>query len=403
MIYPYVGDFLISPVPLQLSFNYCSHKCSYCFANLNAPNRTFDLKEFQTQLKGIHTNNSLPSLLLRNKYPVVLSNLVDPFATSNYGVAVPTIEMLTSMGIPVSLQTRGGKGVDEVLSFLPKSVWYISIPMLNDDIRKQVEPGAPSIESRLKLIDKAKAAGHHVLVGINPTIEDFLPGNDSRLLLDILKAKGVHGVWLAAMHFNSRQLTVMPAKDREKIGEVIIKKGLANSRKLQQDCFDFIDGIREYALKIGLWVEGLYDGDRNEFFSPFYDAYEKTFPTIHAFINWCHDNKGENEPVYYHEFEKMMLPHFIPGKHNVSPYMRCMSQKFDDEIRDTLGYKQSFQFLLKSCWNEPRMKRTLERYWSFAISVKYESAEMEINLDEEGNMIYHFNKSQYDEDFFITT
>jgi hypothetical protein len=39
------------------------------------------------------------------------------------------------MQIPVAIQTRGGKGVDDVLDFLPPSVWYISIPCLNDDIR----------------------------------------------------------------------------------------------------------------------------------------------------------------------------------------------------------------------------------------------------------------------------
>lgn len=401
MIYPYVGDFLINPVPLQLSFNFCSHKCSYCFANLNNPSRTFDVKEFQSQLKGIFTNNSLQSVLLRHKYPVVISNLVDPFATSNYGVAVPVIEMLTQMQIPVALQTRGGKGIDEVLTFLPKSVWYVSIPMLNDAIRKKVEPGAPDIQSRLDLIDKLKAKGHEVLVGINPTIEDFLPANDSRQLIDILKSKGVHGIWVAAMHFNTKQLKVMPAKDRERIGEVIIKKGLTNSRALQKDCFDFIDSIKDYALSKGIWVEGMFDGERNEFFNPFFSTYEKIFPTIHNFIAFCHDTKSENEAVYYQEFENMMLPYLIPGAWNVSPYMRCMSQKVDDEIRATVGYKQTFKWLLKLFWNEYRMKRTLNRYWSFALSVNYDGKEMKPNIDTDGNLIYHFNKSTFEEDYFI--
>lgn len=401
MIYPYVGDFLISPVPLQLSFNFCSHKCTYCFANLNNPNRSFDLKEFQGQLKGIYTNNSLASVLLREKYPVLVSNLVDPFATSNYGVAVPTLEMLAQLEIPVAIQTRGGRGIDDALAFLPKSVWYISIPMLNDDIRKKIEPGAPSIESRLQLIEILKNAGHEVLVGINPTIEDFLPGNDSQRLIGILKAKGVHGIWVAAMHFNTKQLKVMPAKDRERLGERVIQKGLKNARGLQQTCFDFIDDLKEYALLNGLWVEGMFEGEKNHFFDPFYSTYSKVFPTIHAFINWCHDNKADNEPVYYHEFEKLMLPGLITGAHNVSPYMRCMSQKFDDEVRDTIGYKQTFKWLLNACWNDTRMKRTLERYWSFAVSVRYNGNEMFLNRDENGDTIYHFNRNHFPEDFYI--
>lgn len=401
MIYPYVGDFLINPVPLQLSFNFCSHKCSYCFANLNNPNRTFDVKEFQTQLKGIYTNNSLPSILLREKYPVVVSNLVDPFATSNYGVSVPIMEMLTNYEIPIAVQTRGGRGIDDVLKFLPKSVWYISIPMLQDEIRKRVEPGAPNIESRLELVSKLKEAGHEVLVGINPTIEDFLPGNDGFKLIDILKSKGVHGIWVAAMHFNRKQLEVMPAKDRERIGEVIIQKGIKNARDLQQSCFDFIDSLKNYALTNGLAVEGMFDGEENHFFRPFYSIYKKAFPSVYNFINWCHAHKSENEPVYYHEFEKLMLEGLIGGAHNVSPYMRCMSQKFDDEIRSTIGYKQSYKFLLKACWNEKRMKRQLDRYWTFAVSMNYDGKEMNYNVDEDENLIFHFNKNKFSEDFFI--
>lgn len=401
MIYPFVGDFLLSPVPLQLSFNWCSHACSYCFANLNSPGRSFDLKEFQSQLKGIYSSNSLPSVLLREKYPVLISNLVDPFATSNYGIAVPVIEMLTHQKIPVAIQTRGGRGVDDVLSFLPKSVWYVSIPMLNDDIRRKVEPAAPDIPSRLELIDKIKTAGHEVVVGVNPTLSEFLPGKDAHNLLDILRKKGVHGIWVAAIHFNAKQLRVMPDRDRKNIGEDIINKGLKNARTLQQGCFDFIDGLKQYALSIGLSVEGMFDGDRNNFFRPFYSIYSKTFPTIYNFINWCHETKADNEAVYYHEFEKIMMQGLIAGIHNISPYMRCMSPQLEQEMRNEEGYKQTFRWLLQLCWNERRMKRTLERYWSFAISVNYDGKDMNYNLDEEGNCIYHFSRETFEEDFFI--
>jgi DNA repair photolyase len=401
MIYPYVGDFLLSPIPLQLSFNYCSHKCSYCFANLNNPNRTFDIKSFQAQLKGIYSNNSLPSLLLREQYPVLVSNLVDPFATSNYSQAIPTLEMLATMGIPVSVQTRGGKGIDDVLSFLPKSIWYISIPMLNDDIRKQVEPGAPTIESRLMLIDKLKHAGHEVVVGINPTVEEFVPGNDGKTLINLLHQKGVPGIWLAAMHFNQKQLRVMPEKDRVRIGEVIIKKGLKNARNLQMECYKFLRSLKENALSLGMSVEGFWDGEVNNFFKPYQQIYSKTFPTYYDFINWCHEHKADGDKVYYHEFEALMLQKLIGGRHNISPYMTCMNRALDAEVRESVGYKHSFRWLLNLCWNEPRMKRTFERIWTYAISVNYDGQDMALNLDEHGNRIYHFHRKTFTDDYFI--
>lgn len=401
MIYPYVGDFLISPVPLQLSFNWCSHACSYCFANLNSPARSFDLKEFQAQLKNMYTNNSLTSVLLRERYPVLISNLVDPFATSNYGIAVPVMEMMTNMGIPIMVQTRGGRGIDDVLSFLPKSVWYISIPMLNDDIRKRVEPAAPSIDSRLQLIDKLKAAGHEVLVGICPAVPDFLPGNDRYILLDLLKAKGVHGIWLVPLHFSIRQLRVMPGKAREYLGEKLIKEGLGNAKVMTDPYFEFVDNTKEYALSIGIEVEGLLDGSTNHTFRPLYSIYPKGFPSMTTFINWCHETKAENEPVYFHEFLKLVSPTIIKGAFNVSPYMRCMSKSLDDEIRATEGYKQTFEWLLKLCWNDDRMKRAPDRYWTFAVSVNYDGKEMNYNYDEQGNKYYHFNRHIYKDKFYI--
>lgn len=401
MIYPYVGEVLLSPVPLQLSFNWCSHACSYCFANLSNPTRSFDLKEFQSQLKNIYSNNSLTSTLLREKYPVLISNLVDPFSTSNYSISVPVMEMMTNMEIPIMIQTRGGRGVDDVLSFLPKSMWYISIPMLNDDIRRQVEPAAPSIESRLLLIDQLRAAGHEVLVGMCPCVSEFLPGKDRYKLLDILKAKGVHGIWLAPLHFNAKQLRAMPQQSKERLGEGLIKKGLKNAVMLEDPYFDFMDDIKEYASSLGLEVEGMLDGSKNHLFRPFYSIYKKTFPSIYNFINWCHETKKDNEPVYYEEFRRFMSSGYIKGAFNVSPYIRCMSKDLDEEIRATEGYKQTFEWLLRLCWNDPRMKRNLNRYWTFAASVRYDGKEMIYNYDEQGNVYYHFNRLIYKEGFYI--
>lgn len=401
MIYPFVGDFLLSPIPLQLSFNWCSHACSYCFANLNSPSRSFDLKEFQTQLKGIYTNNSLPSQLLREKYPVLISNLVDPFATSNYGVAVPVIEMLTQQEIPVAIQTRGGRGVDDVLAFLPRSVWYISIPMLNDDIRRKLEPAAPTIASRLELIEKVKAAGHEVVVGLNPTIKDWLPGDDATTLVDIFKSMGVHGIWIAGLHLNNRQMRVMPDKDKERIGENLIQTALKDARSMSKETYEFLNEIKEYALSNNIEVEGINDGKKNHFFTPFYSVYEKAFPTIYNFINWCHETKKHNEPVYYKEFEDHLLKGLIGGAHNVSPYMRCMSKKLDDQVRSTLGYKQTFRWLLNLCWNDRRMNRNMNRYWHFTLGVISDGNDLKLYEDEDENLIYFYNKELHNEEYFI--
>lgn len=396
MIYPYVGDFLISPIPLQLSFNFCSHKCSYCFANLNNPNRTFDLKEFQAQLRSIGNRSDLQSFLLKNRYPVLVSNLVDPFAGSNYGIAAPVLEQLTNMGIPVSIQTRGGKGIDDVLSFLPKSVWYISIPMVDESVRRQIEPAAPSILSRLDLIRQLIDKGHSVVVGVNPTVQDWLK-EDFTMLLDECQMLGVTGIWIAALHFSPRQVKVMPAADRARLGEVVLSKGLKNGRGLQQSCYDYIDQVAGYAKSIGLEVEGLHDGSVNNFFEPYQEIYKSSFGSVHDFINWCHANKKADEQVYYSEFEQVLGDRFPKGEFNLSPYLMCMNQQLTKEYY----YKMSYKKLLNICWNDMRMKRNMERFWTLAVSVTYDGKDMHYRQDSDGNVIYHFNADTFDEDFFI--
>jgi hypothetical protein len=38
----YDNELTISPIPIELSLNFYSHSCHFCFANLNAPNRRTD-------------------------------------------------------------------------------------------------------------------------------------------------------------------------------------------------------------------------------------------------------------------------------------------------------------------------------------------------------------------------
>jgi hypothetical protein len=117
----FFGEFLISPIPLELSLNYCSHKCAYCFANLNDPERSVNVGAVARFLQDLPQRNTLQALLMKAGYPTLISNRVDPFAVTNYRIALPLMETMTGMGIPLAIQTKGGKGIPEALAFLPPS------------------------------------------------------------------------------------------------------------------------------------------------------------------------------------------------------------------------------------------------------------------------------------------
>ena len=111
MLVPYFGEFMVSVVPLELHLNYCSHKCAFCFANLNSPDRRADVKQIMALLTKYRTRRTLEAKLLQWGFPTLFSNLVDPFAVSNARQALPLIEVYQQLGLPLAYQTKGaGKG-----------------------------------------------------------------------------------------------------------------------------------------------------------------------------------------------------------------------------------------------------------------------------------------------------
>jgi len=107
----FFGEFLISPIPLELSLNYCSHVCAYCFANLNDRGRQADIGAVMRFFNELPSRTSLQSHLVREGYPILFSNRVDPFATSNVKLSLPLLEIMRTLDIPVAIQTKGGKGI----------------------------------------------------------------------------------------------------------------------------------------------------------------------------------------------------------------------------------------------------------------------------------------------------
>ena len=62
----YWGEFLTSPAPMELSLNYCSHGCEYCFANINTPDRKADVKAILRLLRDYPTRAPVVASLLRS-------------------------------------------------------------------------------------------------------------------------------------------------------------------------------------------------------------------------------------------------------------------------------------------------------------------------------------------------
>lgn len=182
---------------MEFAMNFCSHACTFCFANLNKPKRWHNVKETMRTLAVFESGQRKSPIdaMLRLRYPILISNRVDPFAESNYRQTLPIVKILHQKGVPVSFQTRGGKGIDDVLSYLPKSVWYLTFNCWNDKLRKRLEPGAPSIDSRKELLQELHRRGHALTIGMNPFVPAWWTDSELEEAFEFWKATGVYGVW----------------------------------------------------------------------------------------------------------------------------------------------------------------------------------------------------------------
>lgn len=362
MIEPFWGEFLISPIPLELSLNYCSHKCAYCFANLNDPKRVGDVKQIMRFLTSYQSRETIEAVLLKEGYPVCISNRSDPFAHSNYRQMLPIMQAMVELEIPLQIQTKGGPGVSGALEFLPPSVWYISISTLDDAIRRKVEPGAPDIDSRFELMEAIRAKGGRVILGLNPCVPEWLP--DPLPLLQRAKDAGAEGVWVEELHLNYRQVGNLSQAEKAALGVDLI----ARSQKKARDAMDSdaFFAAREAAAGLGLHVFSNGQPTYSKIWDIYREVYSNTFFTNQDFVNYCFDN-GLHEKILPFEMWQQVVGQGLPGgKYRMSKYIGASAMSLWET--HNIPSKLSYTELLGIIWATYRAKQCPARMPSFSLA-----------------------------------
>jgi DNA repair photolyase len=172
-------DYVINP------YLGCGHGCRYCYAmfmrryarhHAGAPWGSF--VEVKANLPGV-----LAKELARKKHPgeAFLSSVCDPHqpVELKYRLTRSCLEILGNFGWNVSILTRSplvSRDLD-LLKALPAVSVGLSIPTDDDQVRRVLEPHAPSIPARIATLKKLHNAGLSPWVFIAP----MLPLNPARL------------------------------------------------------------------------------------------------------------------------------------------------------------------------------------------------------------------------------
>jgi len=348
MFTPYYGELLTSPTPVEISGNFCSNHCSYCFANLNKPDRRIDVDAAFRFIDDLKNRTTWTAELVCMGYPVLISNKSDPFSASNSRLFLPLMKLMADRGIPVSIQTKGGESAFAALSFMPRSHWYLSIAYSDDAVRKRIEPGAPSIELRFELVKELLRMGHKVSVAVNPIVEEWEPHPER--LIDSLASLGVKNFWIETLHLNNNQTRNMPQRDKDAIGVNVIKRVF---RKSDVGRYAFFKRTINHVRNVGLNAYCINYPYATDYFTEQEQVYKKVFPTMQGFLNFLIKHAGTAK-ITFDDYCGYFLPKLPQTNRNLMDYIGASSPLAKRHIKQNRlhGWKP----LLAAFWKLDKLR-----------------------------------------------
>lgn len=203
----FAGAWTINP------YRGCSHACRYCFARATHRYLDFDTgHDFDTQIV-VKTN--VVEVLHRELATragdiplVMLGSNTDPYqrAEGRYRLLPGIYRELAAARVPFSVLTKGTllrrdlPLLARLSQRLPVSV-SMSIPIVDERLREQFEPGAPSAAARLETVRRATRLGLPVDVFLMPVLPLLTDGRrDIEHALRLIRGVGARRVLYTALH-----------------------------------------------------------------------------------------------------------------------------------------------------------------------------------------------------------
>jgi DNA repair photolyase len=181
----------------------CTHACHYCFARRY--HTQFELNSGDEFASVILVKRNFVEVLQREldrptwtRDQVALGTATDPYQPieGHYKLTRRTIEVLTRGRTPMGLVTKGPMVVRDrdvlvALSQVASCTVYMSVPTVDEDAWRTLEPGTAHPLQRLRAVRQLAEAGIHVGVLMAPIVPGF---SSSRSKLErTIKAIADHG------------------------------------------------------------------------------------------------------------------------------------------------------------------------------------------------------------------
>ncbi|HEY8542708.1 MAG TPA: radical SAM protein [Pseudothermotoga sp.] len=149
----------------------CTFGCLYCYARFIGPFKYTGYKWGKDVLVKTNVAQLVEKELIKTKGDFFLSSICDPYQhmEKKYEMTRKIIQILTSHFRKVHIMTKSNLILRDIDLLKDLSV-TLTITTDREDVRKILEPGAPSVEERFETLRKLKEAGIDVSVFVGPVI-----------------------------------------------------------------------------------------------------------------------------------------------------------------------------------------------------------------------------------------
>lgn len=156
----------------------CSHGCRYCYAVFMK--KYSPLGENQPWGEFVEVKKNIPEVLenelarKRKSDTVLLSSVCDPYQPleKKYRLTRTCLKSLRAYGWEIRILTKSPlilRDLD-ILAYSLNARVGISVPTEDEEVRKTVEPNAPSIPNRIETLHKLRQAGIRTWAFIAPVL-----------------------------------------------------------------------------------------------------------------------------------------------------------------------------------------------------------------------------------------
>ena len=198
-------------IPFDRSINPyqgCEHGCVYCYAR---PSHSYlDLSpglDFETRI--FYKPNAAEALLAawsKPGYeckPITIGANTDPYqpAEKKFGITRKLLKLFLEQRHPVSLITKGGlmsRDLDVLGQLAARGLCTVavSVPTMDDRLKRLLEPRVPSAAIRFRLIEDLHAAGVPVSLLMAPIIPAVTDSEIESVVGRAAAAGAVHATWI---------------------------------------------------------------------------------------------------------------------------------------------------------------------------------------------------------------